>query len=270
MLLSWTLESCELFELIVRDKCMSKPASLEEIVKQFEIGGLAVVMTTPPKTVKFPGCTSIKQSLWHRGDHPKMEPCKEVPVTLTLVYLNPRASGVQDIQLTKNAKYPIPLPPMSKDVIEEGALLGHIQNLKYQDYNLQDPKKFPRFQVGQYMCKRTDPITQADVFVPQEWIERLAPSGLLNLLWIPHFRQSPELNAMIKVLLSCMHNGYFWLDKKIDMNVDAIHLITNLSKVGTNPSMHFIGKNLDRKLATKLTKEFNLSKGTRSYDVTDI
>ena len=40
-----------------------------------------------------------------------------------------REYDVTDIQLTKNAKYPIPLSPMSKDIQEEGALLGHIPNL---------------------------------------------------------------------------------------------------------------------------------------------
>lgn len=37
-----------------------------------------------------------------------------------------------------------------------------------------------------------------------------------------------------------------------------------------DPSTHFVGKSLDRKLATKLTKEFNLSKGSRAYDDVDI
>lgn len=120
------------------------------------------------------------------------------------------------------------------------------------------------------MCKRIDPITQAEVLAPQEWIEKLAPSGLLNLIWIPHFERSPEVNAVVKVLLSCVHDNYFWLDRKIDLNVDVIHYITGLSKVGMDPSEHFVGKNLDQKLTAKLTKEFNLSKGTRAYDVVDI
>jgi len=93
-----------------------------------------------------------------------MEPRREVPFTSIPAYLNLRLSGVPDIQLTKNTKYSILLPLMSEDVIEEGALLGHIQNLKYQDYNLQDHEKFPQFQANQYMCKTIDPITQADVF----------------------------------------------------------------------------------------------------------
>ena len=34
--------------------------------------------------------------------------------------------------------------------------------------------------------------------------------------------------------------------------------------------VHFVGKNLDQKVAMKLTKEFNLSKGTKAYDAVDI
>ena len=72
-----------------------------------------------------------------------MESHKEVPITWTPVYVNPRLSGALEVHLVKNAKYLIPLRPMSEDVAEEGELLEHIPNLKYQDYNLQDLEKFP-------------------------------------------------------------------------------------------------------------------------------
>ena len=72
-----------------------------------------------------------------------MESPKEVHVTWTPTYMNPRLSGAPKLHLVKNAKYIILLPPMSKDVVEERELSEHIPNLKYQDYNLQDPKKFP-------------------------------------------------------------------------------------------------------------------------------
>lgn len=100
-------------------------------------------MTTPPKTVRFLGIPSTEQSPRHRGDCPEMETRREAPVTLTPAYLSLRVRGSLDLQLAKNTKYPIPLPPMSKDVQEEGALPGYIPGLKYQEYNLQDPKKFP-------------------------------------------------------------------------------------------------------------------------------
>ena len=60
---------------------MLETTSIEEIVKQFEIGGLATVMTTPSKTVIFSGSTSMRQYPQHRGDRPEIEPCREIPVT---------------------------------------------------------------------------------------------------------------------------------------------------------------------------------------------
>lgn len=116
-----------------------------------------------------------------------MEACREVSVAWTLVYVSPRMSGAPDVPLVKCGKYHIPLPPMSKAMVEEGDLLGYIPILRYQDYNLQDPEKFPQFQSDKYMCQRPDLITLVEVIVPQEWIEKLASSGLLNLLRIPIF-----------------------------------------------------------------------------------
>ena len=66
----------------------------------------------------------------------------------------------------------------------------------------------------------------------------------------------------MKVLLSCIHEGYLLLDRKIDLNVDVIHRITSLSKVGGDLGVHFVGKNLDRKLSAKIMKEHNVTKGT--------
>jgi len=77
---------------------------------------------------------------------------------------------------------------MSEDVEEEGSLLGNINNLKYQDYNLLDHIKFPQFQVDQYMAMTMNPTTKIEALTPQAWIASMQPSGLLNLLQIPHFR----------------------------------------------------------------------------------
>lgn len=97
-----------------------------------------------------------------------MESRREAPVPWTPVYINPRPSIIPNIPLGKNTKYPIPLPPMFEDVIEEGDLLGSIPNLRYQDYNLQDPEKFPQFQADQYICRKLDPITLAKIIAPQD------------------------------------------------------------------------------------------------------
>ena len=116
------------------------------------------------------------------------------------------------------------------------------------------------------MCRRLDLITLAKVIVPQEWIEKLVASGLLNLLRTLHFGRSPKLNVVVKVFLSFVHEGYLWLDIKIDLNVNVIHRITGLSKVGRDPRAHFIGKNLERKLAMDIMKETKATKGMKCYD----
>ena len=71
-----------------------------------------------------------------------------------------------NIQLSSKAKYPVPLSPMSKDVEEEGSLLGHVNDLKYQDYNLLDHVKFPKFQVDQYMVMTANPTTKVEALTP--------------------------------------------------------------------------------------------------------
>ena len=58
-----------------------------------------------------------------------MENGREASIAWTPIYINPWASIVPEIPLAKNEKYPIPLPPMSEDVIEEGDLLGNIPYL---------------------------------------------------------------------------------------------------------------------------------------------
>ena len=43
-----------------------------------------------------------------------------------LRYVNPCKEGVPEVQHPRSAKYPMPLPPMFEDVIEEGELLANI------------------------------------------------------------------------------------------------------------------------------------------------
>lgn len=81
-------------------------------------------------------------------------------------------------------------------------MLGHVNDLKYQDYNLLDHVKFPQFQVDQYMVMTINLATKVEALTPQALIALLQPSWMLNLLQIPHFGQSNEINAIVKVLLS--------------------------------------------------------------------
>ena len=92
------------------------------------------------------------------------------------------------------------------------------------------------------------PAMKVEALTPQAWIASLQPSRLLNFLQTPHFGRSNEINVVIKVLLSCVHGGHLWLDRKVDITIDLIHRIMSLSKTGIDPVAHFVGKDQDKKL----------------------
>ena len=110
---------------------MSKQEQINELIYRFKHRGIVAVMRSPPNTIRFFGSISIRQSPRHRGDRPTMESYREVPVTWTIAYINPRLSGFSEVHLVKNAKYLILLPPIYEDLVEEGELLECIPNLKY-------------------------------------------------------------------------------------------------------------------------------------------
>ena len=107
-------------------------------------------MYMPMKQTKKSGAgpsKPVRQSLRHQHGTEEKEIPQGRAMSFLLAYVCPLRHEAPKIQLSSKAKYPVPLPPMSKDVEEEGSLLGHVNDLKYQDYNLLDNVKFPQFQV---------------------------------------------------------------------------------------------------------------------------
>ena len=111
------------------------------------------------------------------------------------------------------------------------------------------------------MVMTVNPITKVEALTPQVSIASLQLSELLNLLQIPHFGRSNEINAIVKILLSCVHSGHLWLDRRVDITIDLIHRITRLSKTGADPTTHFMGKDQDKKLVARLIMKYNLTRG---------
>ena len=118
-----------------------------------------------PTQDRFSASTSTRQSPRHKGDQPAMETRTDMSIHWILTYVNLRQDDAPKVQLPKNAKYPTPLSHMSEDFIEEGDLLANIPQLRYQDYNLQDPEKYPQFQADHYMTRKVDLITQVEKIV---------------------------------------------------------------------------------------------------------
>ena len=120
------------------------------------------------------------------------------------------------------------------------------------------------------MSMTVNPMTEVEALTLQAWIALLQPSGLLNLLQIPDFGRRNKINAVVKVLLSCVHGRHLWLDRRVDLTIKLIHRITDLSKNSADPAMHFMGKDQDWKLAAKLIKKYNLTRGGWAYDAAQI
>ena len=61
-----------------------------------------------------------------------------------------------------------------------------------------------------------------------------------------------------------------WLYHRVDIAIDLIHRITGLRKNGADLAVHFVGKDKDKKLAMRLIKKYNLTRGGWAYDVVQI
>ena len=94
--------------------CMSMEVPLEEVTKRFKSGGIEATMVAMPKKPKFiPKQT--RQS--PRTKVPQSEAEKSSrSAPLLPTYVSPRAPGAPIIELAKQAKYVIPLPPMPEEV----------------------------------------------------------------------------------------------------------------------------------------------------------
>jgi hypothetical protein len=80
---------------------------------------------------------------------------------------------------------------------------------------------------------------------------------------IPHFGRHQEVNACVKLLLSCYHGGYLWIDCQITVDPTLSHRITRLSMQGPDLQEFYPGKTTDRALAQKIKETYgDVEKGT--------
>jgi hypothetical protein len=91
----------------------------------------------------------------------------------------------------------------------------------------------------------------------------LMQSTLLNVMKIPHFGRHQEVNACVKMLLSCYHGGYLWLNHRITIDPMLINQIIGLSMQGPDPQEFYPGKSMDHTLAQRIKETYgNVEKGT--------
>jgi hypothetical protein len=88
---------------------------------------------------------------------------------------------------------------------------------------------------------------------------------------IPHFGRHQEVNACVKILLSCFQSGYMWLDRRITVDMVLIHRVTGLRIQGPDPQDFYPRKDVDCTLAQTIKETYDdVEKGTRGYKVASI
>jgi len=98
--------------------------------------------------------------------------------------------------------------------------LGKIPLLKNSDFNLGDRKNYASLAPHRYLTKT---IGKKPRLVSQPWIKELAQYTIINMMKIPHFGRHQEVNVCVKILLSCYHGRYMWLDWWITVDLTLIH-----------------------------------------------
>ena len=104
------------------------------------------------------------------------------PITWLLEYvpsLKGKAKVPKDIDKSKSSLQTSLLPD---DIVFEGACLGRVPVLKFEDWDLTDHEKFPHLATEKLMHQKIDVIAGMIELEPQKWLRGVEKAGLLNLL----------------------------------------------------------------------------------------
>jgi hypothetical protein len=200
----------------------------------------------------------------HRDD---LENAKLIP-TILPDYIPPLAGTVSHDSVPRDFEYTMVTAYLPKGIHAVRAQQDKITTLKFNDFNLGDRKNHSMLTPYKYLTRTKGKNSK---IIPQSWTMNLTQSTLLNVMKIPHFGRHQEVNACVKLLLSCYHGGYLWLDRHITVDPTLIHRITGLSMQGPDPQDFYPGKATDHALAQKIKDTYDdVEKGMQGYKVASI
>lgn len=145
-----------------------------------------------------------------------------------------------------------------------------IPHLKLEDWDFAEHERFPHLAMKNYMKRVFYKKSDVTTLEPMEWIHRVNQSGLLTLLWVPHYHHSNINLIVIKQLLTLVYDGCLWLSTLILIIDMLIHQITLLLDSGLNPTKEFGGKTSEHDLTEKMKEKLNLVKNPCGYSITSI
>jgi hypothetical protein len=200
----------------------------------------------------------------HKDD---LENVKLIP-TILPDYILPLAGAVNRDSVLRDLEYTIITAYLPKGIRSVRVNQDKIAALKFNDFNLGDRKIYGMLAPYKYLNRMKGKNSN---IIRQPWTMNLAQSTMLNVMKIPHFGRHQEVNACVKMLLSCYHGKYLWLECHIKVDPTLIHRIIGLSMQGPDPEEFYPGKVAYHALAQKIKDTYgDVEKGTRSYKVASI
>jgi hypothetical protein len=95
-------------------------------------------------------------------------------------------------------------------------------------------------------------------------------TSILNLFYILHFGRSADINICVKLLLSCVHGGFLWLDRPVSIDMELIVCITGLSSKGEDPLPFFTEKSKEKAYSKKMKDKYDTFIVARGLDLARI
>jgi hypothetical protein len=175
-------------------------------------------------------------------------------------YLPPLSGAINKDSVPRYFEYALVTAYLPKGICTVRADQEKIAALKFSDFNLDDRKVYNMLAPHKYLTRTKGKNSK---IILESWTMNLAQSTLLNVLKIPHFRRHQEVNACVKLLVSCYHGGYLWLNRHIIVDPTLINRITGLSMQGPDPHDFYLEKTMDRTLAQRIKDTYGyVEKGT--------
>jgi hypothetical protein len=175
-----------------------------------------------------PSRPSTEKRTKHRDD---LANVKLIP-TILPDYISPLAGVVSRDSVPRDFDYTMITAYLPKGIHTVRAQQNKITTLKFNEFNLGDQKNYNMLTPYKYLTKTKGKNSK---IIPQPCTMNLAQSTLTNVMKIPHFGRHQEVNTYVKLLLSCYHGGYLWIDHHITVDPTLIHRITGLSMQGPDP-----------------------------------
>ena len=110
-------------------------------------------------------------------------------------YIPPRRADVVEAELPKKAVTTMIAPqiPIGMTLLHD--ILSELAILKFQDFNTQQEEGL---QIKDCMSITQCATSDAQVLKPKKWSKGLATVGLTNMLFMPHFGHSIQVNTYMK------------------------------------------------------------------------